>query len=204
MSSAAAPCDRRPGRARRTTTRVAVRSFCERRHVPALVTYKAKGVVPGHACVVRRSVHQTALSSGRLLARATLIIGARSRSGRAACRAPWPYSHSHAVVPAARGLWMRVTCRSRRRSSCRHFIRHSEHIERDLRPRPWRADVVCRHAAEQRSQGARARRRIYRAARPSEPRPLAAGRAQGRVPLTPARTCCRPRCSGPSTSRAGC
>jgi acetolactate synthase I/II/III large subunit len=98
--------------ARRPADAAAIRSFCERRRIPALVTYKAKGVVPDdHPCFA--GVFTNASIEQPLLAESDLLIGLgldpvellpRSwalKTPIAYCGA-WPVSNAH--IPFAAQL----------------------------------------------------------------------------------------------------
>jgi acetolactate synthase-1/2/3 large subunit len=122
-----------------------IRSFCERRHVPALVTYKAKGVVPDtHAWF--GGVFTNGAIERPIVGESDLIIGVGLDPVELLPR-PWPYS-----IPAVYcGPWSvdarHVPFAAQLVTGISSAL---EYIERDLPSSTWRADVVCRHAAEPR------------------------------------------------------
>ncbi len=84
--------------ARSASAAAAIRAFCEHHRVPALVTYKAKGVVPdGHACFA--GVFTNAEIERTIVEQSDLIIGIGLDPVELLPR-PWPYRQPVAYVGA--------------------------------------------------------------------------------------------------------
>lgn len=124
---------------------IAIRRLCERRRVPALVTYKAKGVVPDehpwfagvftNASIEQPIIDETDLLIGVGLDPVELIPRAWKRKPRIVYCGPWTVADAH--VPFAVQLVTGVPAAMRQ-------------IEAVLSSSDWAPDRVCQHVAEQR------------------------------------------------------
>jgi acetolactate synthase-1/2/3 large subunit len=129
--------------ARRRADAAAIRALCEVRGVPAMVTYKAKGVVPDHhiwfagvftnAAIEQKLIEESDLMLGVGLDPVELIPRAWTRAQPIVYCGRWPVAHDH--VPFAAQLVTDVPAAVRR-------------VETVLPTSAWSADHV-RHAVEE-------------------------------------------------------
>ena len=112
----------------------AIRRFASARHVPAMVTYKAKGVVPDDAPVVRRRLHERARSSSRSSTRA-ICSSASVSIPSSCCRARGRVEQPDRLLrPVARGRRARAVRGAARRPTSPTAL---DEIERALPPSAW-------------------------------------------------------------------
>ena len=131
--------------ARRVEDAVAIRSLCERRGIPAMVTYKAKGVVPDSHPLFA-GVFTNAAIEQPLLREADLVLGVGldpvellprpwTVSAPVVYCGRWPVADGH--VPFALQLIAEIAAAL-------------DELERSMSPSDWSREAVHEHAARQR------------------------------------------------------
>jgi acetolactate synthase-1/2/3 large subunit len=133
--------------ARRPPDAAAIRELCERCHLPVMVTYKAKGVVPDdhpwfagiftNATIEQRTIDESDLLIGMGLDPVELIPRAWKRKQPVIYLGPWSVEDAH--VPFAAQLITDIPTATRE-------------VEALLPPTAWDPDHVRGHLEEQRRQ----------------------------------------------------
>jgi acetolactate synthase-1/2/3 large subunit len=131
--------------ARRADEAAAIRHLCERWSVPAMVTYKAKGVIPdSHACFA--GVFTNGSIERAIIAQSDLLIGIGLDPVELLPR-PWTFSQSIVGLSSWRMPDEHVPFAAQQVGDVAHSVRM---LEETMRPATWDLDEVARSVKSQR------------------------------------------------------